>query len=590
MPKTVALIRAVTKETPLIRKFAVAIGIGLTMAALRFDILKQLQNVGKNYWTDWTTRSLLVALIVLCIGLLVTTVLLEDDRLLATVSGVGAILLGFFLFIPVAVGPGHLGDLVLGPKLAVAGSALIVLGALPTQALSSWQRSRGRNSLPLYATWLAAAVGAGLVITSLGRQLSVSVISGAGASGIGGKIPRYWTSAGFSGDHALGIVMLALAILVIALAVGDAVLRAPVLGGWALAASLLLLGLTLYYPFSLSSVSLISIGSGLGLEGALLASVASLAAVAVEHGTVDLRALNLRRLTAVVGIGLALAATWVDLWAQPSTLWAEDGTVAGFPAALALLAALLVLLGLVYQWKWLLPSVGVIGWIIFGFFGYYLAWVIPDTDLLGPAAWLGAAAGALMGLSAIPLYSRSSWRRRLPSMTLRRLVPWLATAVGTGLTLISLWLDAEPAQKISGKLVHISYWRLPGLGGTAADHSLGVVMLVLGVSTLVALLAVLITRFSALHTWVLAASLTLLGLSLFVPVSEAFNHLGSLRSGAWLALVGSLIAGAGAVALVLPDQLLVRAESEEAEGAAQTRARAALKGKKPRVPETRRSR
>jgi len=588
MSKTVALIRAVAKETPLIRKFAVAIGIGLTMAALRFDIIKQRQGLGLNYWTDWTTRSLLVALIVICTGLLVTTVLLEDDRFLASVSGVGAILLGFFLFIPVAVGPGHLGDLVLGPKLAVAGSALIVLGAQPTRALYSWHRSRGRNSLPLYATWLAAAVGAGLVIVSLGRQLAFILITGQNSTGGAGKIPRYFSSAGFSGGHALGFFMLALAILVIALALCDAVLRAPVLGSWALGVSLLLLGLTLYYPITLTSISTIGPGSGLGLEGALLASVASLAAVAVERGAVQLRELNLRRLVAVTGIGLALAGTWTDLWGLPGTIWAEDKTLAGFPTLLAFLALALVVLSLAYQSKWLLPSVGVIGWIIFGYFGYYLAWVTPKTDLLGPAAWLGAAGGAVTGLSAVSLYSRSSWRQRRPSMTRRHLVSWLAIAIGTGLALIALWLTTEPAQKAGKQIIHLSYWRLPGLGKSAADHSLGIVMLALGVSTLVALLAVLITRFAALHNWILASSLTLLGISLFLPASEAFNHLGVLRSGAWLALAGSLVAAAGAVALVLPDQLLVQAESEQTEEAHPARARAALKGKKPRVPETRR--
>ncbi len=582
MTKTVALFRTVAQATPLIRKFAVAIGIGLTMAALRFDILKQLQNVGANYWTDWTTRSLLVTLIAICTGLLVTAVLLEDDRFLASVGGFGAILLGFFLFVPLAIGAGHLGDLVLGPKLAVAGSALIVLGAFPAQSLFSWQRSRGRNSLPLYLTWLAAAAGSGLVIVSLGRQIATTLIAGPNSVGITGELPRYWTSAGFTGDHTLGFVMLSLAVLVIALAAGDAVLRAPVLGRWALATSLLLFGFALYYPFSLSSINALSIGGGLGLEGAALASVASLAAVAVERGAVELRLLSVRRLVAVVGIGLALAGTWTDLFSLPGTLWAEDGTLAGFPTVLALLAALLVLASLIFERKWLLPSVGAIGWIIFGYFGYYLTWVIPTTDLLGPAAWLGVGGGALMGLSAVSLYSRSSWRRRLPSMTLRSLVLWLAVTVGTGLALVSLWLDSEPAQKANGKLVHLSYW------DSAGDHSRGIAMLALGASTLVALLAVLITRLSALNTWVLAASLTLLGISLALPVTEAFNHLGSLRSGAWLTLLGALIAGAGAVALTVPDQLLAQAESGQVEETAPARTRAALKGKKHRVPEMRR--
>ena len=583
MPKSVSPFRSVVQAMPLIRKFAVAIGIGLTMAALRFDILKQLQNVGANYWTEWTTRTLLVTLIVVCIGLLVATVLLEDDRYLPYVSGLGAILLGFFLFVPVAVGWGHLGDLVLGPKLAIAGSALIALGALPTQALFSWKRLRGRASLPLYLTWLTAVVGSGLVIVSLGRRIASTLISGPNSIGLTGKLPRYWTSAAFTGDHALGILMLSLAVLVIALAVGDALFRAPVLGKWALAASLPLLGLTLYYPFTISKISALSIGGGLALEGAALASVASLAAVAVEHGAVDSKALNVPRLVAVAGIGLVLSATWTELWKSlPGTIWGEDGTFAGFPVLLAAIALALVALSLAFAGKWLLPAVGIIGWIILGYFGYELALVTPKTDLLGPAIWLGVAGGALMGLSALSLYKRSAWRRRLASVTSSR-VPLLVTAAGTGLVLISLWLDTEKAQETkAGTVVHFSYWN--SIGG---DHSLGIVMLVLAALTLTALLTVLLLRLSALYTVVLAASLALLGISLFLPASEAFNHLGALRAGSWLALVGSLAASAGAVALWLPDHQLAQETPEEVEEAPK-HARAALKGKKRRVPEMRR--
>ena len=88
----------------------------------------------------------------------------------------------------------------------------------------------------------------------------------------------------------------------------------------------------------------------------------------------------------------------------------------------------------------------------------------------------------------------------------------------------------------------------------------------------------------------MAASLVLLGVSFFIPVVEAFKHLGTLRSGAWLALVGSLIAGAGAVALTLPEQMLAEAELEVTEQSSSPRARPPLKGKKSRVPETRRTR
>ena len=41
MSKPVALFRYVAQATPLIRKFVIAIGIGLTLAALRLNILKE---------------------------------------------------------------------------------------------------------------------------------------------------------------------------------------------------------------------------------------------------------------------------------------------------------------------------------------------------------------------------------------------------------------------------------------------------------------------------------------------------------------------------------------------------------------------
>ncbi len=582
MPETVAPRRTVAKATPLIRKLVVAIGIGLTLAALRFDILEQLQGVGANYWNDRNTRSLLVVLIAVCFGFLVTAVLLENDRYLAPVSGFGAILLGFFLFIPGAIGFAHLGDLGLGANLAVAGSALIVLGALPTKALFSWRRSRERYSLRLYLTWLTAAVGSGIVIVSLGRQITAFVISSPTSTGLTGELPRYWTSAGFAGGHTLGALMLVLAVLVIVFAALDGLLRAPVFGSWALAVSLPLLGLMLYYPFSINEIGNLSIGGGLGLEGAALAALASLAAVGVERGTIEASALNLRRLAAIIGIGLALAGTYTNHFSVPGTLWSEDSTLAGLPTILAFLAAGILIFSFVSARRWLLPAVSVIGWIVFGYFGYSLAWIMPQTGLLGPAVWLGVAGGALMGLSALSLYSRAAWRRRLPNIGRGRLLAWLSVAVGICIALVSLWLDTEHGQTQSGKLVLLSYWSLAG------DHSLGIVMLVLAVSTLLALLALLITRFAVLSTWVLAASLTLLGISLLLPAIAAFGHLGSLHSGAWLALVGSLVAGAGAVALWLPYQMEAKVESNETEEAAPGRTRVAPKGKR-RVPEMRRA-
>jgi len=590
MPKTAPLIRTVTQAIPLIRKFVVAIGIGLTLAALRLDILKATKGLGSSYWTSWTTRLLLLALIAACAGLLIANVMREEgDRFLASVSGLGAILLGFFLFIPVAIGFGHLNELALGPKFGVAGSALIVLGALPVRALGSWQRSRERRHLPLFVTWLLAAAGSALVIVSLGQHTSVNSVTVATSPetiGIGAHNPHYWDSVGLSGGHALGILMLAVAIIAIAMALGDAVLKAPVLGRWALGASLLLVGLSIFYPLGylvgFVNIGALSTGIGLAFEGSVLAAAAALAAVSAERGAIDLRVSAMPGLFVVSGIGLALAGTWANVFSEQGSSFWTDGTTGGFPFLLLVVSGALVAISLAFRRRWALPSVSILGWLLAGYFGTTVIQAAPDQlGTLGPATWLGMIGGALMGLSVISLRSKAAWKRCLPGMTPRRFVIWLATAIGAGILLVSLWLTAE-AQS-SGTKVSQTYWN------SAGDHSLGIVMLVLGASAIVALLGVLITRLSVLSTWALAASLALLGISLFIPVSQAFHHLGPLRSGAWLALVGSLIASAGAVALTLPELLRQTESGEDAGKAASPRARPPLKGKAPRVPETRRS-
>ncbi len=589
MQKPVTLIRAFAQALPLIRKFVVAIGIGLTLASLRLDIFDLYQGRGVTYWsTNWTTRLCLVTLVAVCAGLLVANVIRDEgDCFLASVCGVGAILLGYFLFIPVAVGFGHLGDLALGPKLGVVGSAAIVLGALPLRALGRWQRSRERSGLPLYVTWLLAAAAPVLVIVSLWREVALKLITSSNSLGFsGGQYPHYWDSARLPGGHALGIFMLVLAGIAIAMALGDVILKAPVLGRWALAASLLLVGLALYYPTYLGfqSFGSLATGGGLAFEGSVLAVAVALVAIAAERGAVDQRMLAIPRLVALSGVALALAGTWANAWGeQGSSFWAIDGTLGGFPFILVVLGGLLLATSFVFRYRWILPSVSILGWLFVGYFGFFAAEAMPnDLDLLGPAAWLGMSGGALMGLSTVSLRSMATWKRLSPKMTRKCFIPWLATAVGTGIVLSSLWFATE-AQP-SGTNLSNTYW------DAAGDHSLGIVMLVLGVSTLAALLGALITRLSVLSTWALAASLALLGISLFIPVFRAFNHLGVLRSGAWLALVGSLLAGTGAVAIALSEQLHAQTEPEEAGNAASPPARAPLKGKKPRVPEMRRPR
>jgi hypothetical protein len=618
MQKTAASTRKPAQGILLIRKFVVAIGIGLVLASIRFDIWKLRQGLGQNYWSDWTTRVLLIGLVAVCAVLLIANVWREErERFMASISGVGAILLGFFLFPPVADG---FGNLLFGPKLALAGSALIVLGALPVPALRSWQRSRKRPALSLHLAWLLAAIGPALAVVALGRDAASAPIVSPNSVGLAGPRPTYWRSVGFSNGHALGILMLAIAVVVIVLALGDVILKAPVLGRWALAASLLLLGVTLWYPTSLSDLSTIGTGAGLALEGSVLAVAVAIAAVAVERGALAPKALDLRRLLAIGGIGLALAGLWTNVWGEAGSSFWTDGTTGGLGLLLVAAAIILVGLSLVVRRKRLAAgAVSAIGWVLAGLFGYWIALLAPQwqgqqgLSALGPATWLGLAGGALMGVSVVFPRIPAIWRSRslvlarLSKLTPGRVAVSLITGIGSAVALGSLWLDAEPTESTKAlfgavfgqnlpkgtknEIFHTSYWSAPvpirtGVVGT--DHSLGIVMLVLGAMVLVALVAMLVTRLPAMRSWMLAASLALLGLALHNPAFEAFTHLGSLRSGAWLALAGSFLAAAGAVGLCLID--LPSEEAVEEETTKAKRApRAPRRGGQRRVPETRRA-
>jgi hypothetical protein len=611
MQKTVALTRRVVQALPLIRKFVVAIGIGLVLASLRFDIWTIRQNLGVNYWSSTRAQVLLLALVALCSVLLIANVWLEEEeRFMPSIGALGAILLGFFL-VPVI---SDWEDMLIGPKLGVAGAALIALGGLPAQSFRFRERSLKRPALPVLLAWLLTAIGAALTIVALPRAASSFPLAGPNSSGLFGPFPTYWKSVGFvSGGHALGICMLVVAVAAIVAAIGGVVLKIPALGRWALGASLLLLGLALWYPaYGIGrDLSALATGSGLALEGSLLAVAAALVARAVERGALTPEVLDLRLLVAVVGIGLALAGLWTNVFSQftASSFW-TDGTASSLMLVLVAAAGALVALGLAYRRTRLaMIIVSAIGWLLAGLFGWYVANRAPDhLNGLDLAPWLGLAGGVLMGVSSvIPGTLKHRRWRRSAGPTPRRLAVSLITGVGAALAAVSLWLDAEPTETteslftaafgqslpkgVENQTFHSSYWSTPaptrtGIVGT--DHSLGIVMLVLAVLALVALVATLISRLSALRAWVLAASLALLGIALFVPAEEAFHHFGSLRIGAWLVLVGALIASAGAVFLALSD-LPPEDAKEESKAAREKRSRAPRTGRQRRVPETRRA-
>src|SRR5665647_1043993 len=126
--------------------------------------------------------------------------------------------------------------------------AVFVMGL----AAVSRQSETMTRAEPTTATDQVAVVGSALVIVSLWRETAANPITntaGGRSLGINATFPHYWSSAGLSGGHSLGIFMLAVAIAAIVFALGDAVLKIPAMGKCALGASLLLLGVAIYYPW-----------------------------------------------------------------------------------------------------------------------------------------------------------------------------------------------------------------------------------------------------------------------------------------------------------------------------------------------------
>jgi hypothetical protein len=228
---------------------------------------------------------------------------------------------------------------------------------------------------------------------------------------------------------------------------------------------------------------------------------------------------------AVAQIGAVLAIVGIFLTAVAGqSYWDLDGTIAGFGLAFAILAALCVAAS--YQgWAtdgWLAG----LGALMIGYWGWFpAATAFSDWDETRAGVWLPFAGGILVLLGAAAAIQAAGGARSTPA----GLSPGaLAAGVGIALVFPGIFLDAESGQ---------SYWDGP-LG-----HSLGIVMLA------VAALAGLVWAASSAGTGTrgfdVAVSLILLGLVAFDPIGAAFNRLGDLDTGAWLALAGGVLAAGG---------------------------------------------
>jgi hypothetical protein len=226
---------------------------------------------------------------------------------------------------------------------------------------------------------------------------------------------------------------------------------------------------------------------------------------------------------AAVGAVLAFVAIWVD--AVPgSSYWNFDGTIAAAGIALAAIAGLLVLGGVVgMDTNGALFAVGA---TMLGFWGWFpAATAFADWDQTRAGMWLAFAGGALIVIGAGISYVLAVGAPTTPSTMSRAS---LTAGLGIALFFPGIFVSASSGQ---------SYWDGP-LG-----HSLGIVMLALAVATGLAWAATMMGM--GTRGIDLAIALVLLGLMAFVPVGAAFGDFGSLDAGAWLAFAGGILAAGG---------------------------------------------
>jgi hypothetical protein len=235
------------------------------------------------------------------------------------------------------------------------------------------------------------------------------------------------------------------------------------------------------------------------------------------------------RLVAALGGVLAIVGVFLDALLGES-YWNVDGTLAWTGVILAGAAVLLALVGLARRRLdgWLFAA----GAVLAGYWAWFPALTAFEAwDHTGAGMWLCLGGGLLVAAGAGWALVAEGEVRTTPSGA----SPAAAlTGLGIALVFPGIFLDAEQAAGSPGW----SYWNPPVYG-----HSLGVVMLALAVLSGAAWLATV----AGLPTRGLDAALTLalLGLVSFDPVWTAFNDLGNLEVGAWLALAGGILAAGG---------------------------------------------
>jgi hypothetical protein len=230
------------------------------------------------------------------------------------------------------------------------------------------------------------------------------------------------------------------------------------------------------------------------------------------------------RLAAAAGAALTIVGIFLDAFAGVS-YWELDDTLAWVGLVLGAAALVLVIAALAG-----LPTEGwlfAIGAALLGYWGWVpAAFAFSDLDQLDAGSWLCLAGSAAMAVGAgasLLLVGRAITTPKGLSLAS------LLSLVGIALVFPAIFLHVEQDQ---------SYW-----DGPFGLRFFGILMLALTSLCLLAWVATTV----GMQTRGLDAALTLvlLGLVAFEPIESAFNHLGDLQVGAWLAFAGGILAAGG---------------------------------------------
>jgi len=230
------------------------------------------------------------------------------------------------------------------------------------------------------------------------------------------------------------------------------------------------------------------------------------------------------RLAAAIGAALAIAGIFLDGYAGVS-YWDYDGTLAW--AGLVLGAAALVMIVAAVAGA---PTDGwlfAIGAVLVGYWGWLpAAFAFSHLDQVKVGAWLCLAGALVIAVGAGAVL----------------VLDGRATTTPSGISLASLLSLIGIALVYPGIFLHVvndqSYW-----DGPTGLRFFGILMLAL--TSLCAVVWIATTTGRPTGGFDAALTLVLLGLVAFEPVYQAFNHLGDLQTGAWLALAGGILAAGG---------------------------------------------